>query len=234
MAITAALLLLRRRWALALHLWLAWLAWLVPALGLTEHPMFACDRYTYQAGLVPAAALAGLLLWLGATARRRAAAAAGATALVALLGGLTVQQTRAWRDSVALFEHMLPLLGDHPFRINIFIFLGAHQQNRGHHREAVAALSQAVTLAPLDGGLRSGLADSLIALGRNAEAVPHLEVALRFRPGDEALGCSLAASLFAAGRPEESRTQATIVQASHPDSTCARNILARIRTAPPR
>jgi len=233
-AVTGALLLARRRWPLGLHLWLAWLAWLVPALGLTEHPMFACDRYTYQAGLVPAAAVAGLLLWLGAEARRRAAAAAGAAVLVALLGGLTVQQTRVWRDSVALFEHMLPLLGDHPYRINIFVFLGIHQQNRGNHREAVAALSQAVTLEPLDGSLRSGLAISLLALGRRAEAVPHLEVALRFRPGDEALGCNLASSLMATGRPEEARTQALLVQARHPDSACAQDLLSRFRPAPPR
>jgi len=220
-AITLILFLRRARWPAAFVAWLAWLALCFPALGLTEHPMFACDRYTNLPGLVPAALLAGALLHLGSHLPRRPLAAVAAAALLALLGGLAHAQARVWRDSVSLFGHMLPLLGDDPFRGHVLKLLAFSEDEAGHWPAALAAYQQALLYDPVDPTLRAYLARALAMMGRAAEAVPHLEVAIGFAPNDAALRCALAESLRAAGRGDEATAAARVAATLDPRSTCA-------------
>jgi protein O-mannosyl-transferase len=231
-AITVGLLLRRRRWPVAWLAWLAWLALCFPALGLTEHPMFACDRYTNLPDLVPAALVGGGLLRLGGTAWRRRVAGAAAAALLALLGGLAHAQTRVWSSSVALFEHMLPLIGDHPYRQNIVTFLGAAYLEAGRPGSAAATLEQAAAVAPSDPSIRIALGDALTAMGRAREAAQHYGVAVQFDQISADLRCRYAYSLVAAGRPEEARAQAQVALRINPRAACAQAILTRFRSAP--
>jgi protein O-mannosyl-transferase len=220
-AITVGLLLRRRRWPVAWLAWLAWLALCFPALGLTEHPMFACDRYTNLPDLVPAALVGGGLLRLGGTAWRHRVAGAAAAALLALLGGLAHAQAGTWSDSVTLFRHMLPLLGDHPFRGHVFKLLGFAHDEQGHRAAALAAYQQAVLLDPADPRLRAYLGGALAASGRAAEASLHLEVAVQLDPDDVVLRCMLADALRATGRLDDARAQAQAALRLNPRAPCA-------------
>lgn len=228
-AISLILFLRRSRWPSLFVAWLAWLALCFPALGLTEHPMFACDRYTNLPGVVPAALLAGALLRLGSDLARRRLAALAAAALLALLGGLSHVQARVWSDSVSLFEHMLPLIGDHPYRQNIVVFLGFAYQAAGRQGAAAATLAQAAEVTPLDPSIRIALGDALTALGRAPEAVPHYAMAVQFDQISPEIRCRYASSLVAAGRPEEARTQARVALGINPRAACAQAILSRFR-----
>jgi len=227
-ATSAALLLLRRRWPWLLLLWLAHLALLVPSLGLTEHPMFACDRYASLPGLVPAVLAGAAVLALGATPVRRLAAAIGAAAVLALLGGLAQAQARTWQSSVTLFEHMLPFFGDHPSRLGILKRLGGAYLDEGRYPSAVAALQQVAAVAPTDPINRSSLGFALWQSGQAGDAVPHYEAAVGLAPARLDLRCQYAAVLAAAGRSEEARRQAEVVLRWAPGARCAQEILTSL------
>ena len=249
--VSVTLFLLRRRWPLALLCWLAHIALLVPVLGLVDHPMFACDRYANLPNLVPAALVGAGLLWFGTSRRRRAAGALAASVLLVALGGLAHAQTRTWRSSVALFEHMLPLLGDHPFRTQILAKLAYVQFEAGSVAAAagtlkqlasielaagtvaaaVDALQQAVALAPTAPKLRSDLAYALSQSGRPGEALAHLEVAVQLDPRSVDLRCKLGAALLDVGRPADAARQAGAALEIAPEASCARQILSWAREA---
>lgn len=248
--VSATLFLRRRRWPLALLCWLAHIALLVPVLGLVDHPMFACDRYANLPNLVPAALVGAGLLWFGTSGRRRAAGALAASVLLVVLGGLAHAQTRTWRSSVALFEHMLPLLGDHPFRNQILSKLAYTQLEEGNDAaaartlqqlgyshlaagaaDAVGTLRQAVTLAPMAPQLRSDLAYSLSLSGRPGEALAQLEVAVQLDPRSVDLRCKLGAALLDVGRPADAARQAGAALEIAPEAPCARKILSWAREA---
>lgn len=230
--VTAALLLLRRRWPAALLLWLAWLSLLVPALGLTEHPMFACDRYTSLAGLVPAAVVGVAVLRLGATTARRLAAVAGMAALLAGLGALAHAQAETWHDSVSLFEHMLPLLGDHPFRGNVFATLGAARIDRNEPAAAIPPLEQAVTLRPNDAQARNLIGYALFATGRTEEAERHLRAGAAMAPRLADLRCRLAALLVETGRTEAAVEELRSAFRATPGAPCVTSLLSELGASP--
>lgn len=99
--LTVLLIWKRRAWPPALALWICHLAMLVPALGLTEHPHFASDRYSYMDGLLwPVLLAAGCVYFARRVRPGRLAAVMLLLALVT--GGMSVRQVRIWRDTPAL------------------------------------------------------------------------------------------------------------------------------------
>src|SRR5439155_7891786 len=90
-----------------LALWLCYLCLLVPLLGLTEHPHYTSDRYSYLiAGAVSVLISIGLLrVWEQRGVRRL-------TVSVCLLVGVTCgvlsfKQTFVWQNTVSLFTYWL-------------------------------------------------------------------------------------------------------------------------------
>ena len=148
--IGTTVLLVRRRsqWAWALALWVSYLLLLVPALGLTERPHFAADRYDYLPGLVWAVAIAAALRRLCAHPVLRAAGFALAMALAVFWGALSVHQARIWQNSVGLFEYMIRELGDDPNRSDIHWRLGFALAGEGKTREAVQQYQASLRILP--------------------------------------------------------------------------------------
>ncbi|MGH9024406.1 MAG: tetratricopeptide repeat protein [Acidimicrobiia bacterium] len=112
-AATALALVLRRRWPPLLAGWTVYLVALLPVLGIFQNgPQMAADRYSYLACL-PWALMAGAALtwyWRARPARPRVGVvAARVAATILVLGGLTWQQTRIWRNDVSLWSHALSL-----------------------------------------------------------------------------------------------------------------------------
>ena len=101
-ALTAALC-LRPAWRRGpLLVWLAYLALVLPVAGLTEHPHYPNDRYSYLPGMVLALAAA---LALGRISGRRLRAAAAAAAVLAALASAWAArgQLEKWRNSDSVF-----------------------------------------------------------------------------------------------------------------------------------
>ena len=111
-AITAVLVLARRRWPAGLVAWVCYAALLFPVIGLFHNgAQITADRYSYLACL-PLALLAGAgLAWClearaaGRLSPRVAAASVGAAGVVILLlTAVTVKQIGVWKDSIALWR----------------------------------------------------------------------------------------------------------------------------------
>src|SRR5205823_6609603 len=103
-AATALLVARRRRSPGALAAWSAYVALLLPVLGLAVTGMqIAADRYTYLS-MIPASLLVATLIarhpWLRGTAAK-----ASAAALLVALGALTFRQSGVWKDSITLWNY---------------------------------------------------------------------------------------------------------------------------------
>jgi tetratricopeptide (TPR) repeat protein len=126
----------RRQWPWALVLGLSHAALLLSALGLTERTHIAGDRYDYMAALVWAVIVAAGL-WKISRPRWRAMGMAAALALAVFWGGLSFQQTRIWKNSETLFNHVFIELEDRAaFCATVHGYLGKHYADQGRVREA--------------------------------------------------------------------------------------------------
>jgi protein O-mannosyl-transferase len=146
---TSVLLVLKRsEWPWALALWTSYLVLVIPVLGLTERPHYTADRYAYVPSLVWAVAIAGLLQRLGARPRWRNSSLALGIAVAVFWAILSFHQVPVWRDSVALFEHVIRELGDDPNRGDIQWRLGSVYASQGRPQEAAQQYQASLRLQP--------------------------------------------------------------------------------------
>jgi protein O-mannosyl-transferase len=147
-AVTVVLAINRKRWSGLVALWLCHLVLLIPVLGLTEHPHYTPDRYSYLVGILFAIA-AGALLWKCWDAKRaRTAVLATLSAVVAISSLLAFQQTFVWQNSIALFEKIIVTVGDHPYRGDVEWRLGAAYLHRGELELAEGHLRKSLEILP--------------------------------------------------------------------------------------
>ncbi|MCW5892449.1 MAG: tetratricopeptide repeat protein [bacterium] len=209
---TVAAVLLRRRAPALLATWAAYAIVLAPVLGLTQAgPQLVADRYAYLATLPWFALFAGVALRaaIGAPARRRLIAVAAAVE-VAVLALLTVQQSRVWASTEALWAHAVAVQPDNAFAR---LSLGAALLEAGRPAEAepqFAALRAIVAANPDDGPARArlGLAEAQLGMaakraGRLDEAARRLEAALVLNPHDARLHLNLGSVYLELGRVDE-------------------------------
>jgi tetratricopeptide (TPR) repeat protein len=226
--IGTTVLLVRRRsqWPWALALWLSYLLLLVPALGLTERPHFAADRYDYLPGLVWAVAIAAALRRLGAHPTLRTVGFALAMALALFWGALSLHQARIWRNSVALFEYMIRELGNDPNRSDIHWRLGFALASEGKKREAVQQYQASLRIRPTS-NCSLLLAELLEQIGDRKGALTNCLAALALGPTpiDRAKAGEVLAAL---GRRAEAIHEYRQALALVPDLVPALNNLAWI------
>src|SRR5881409_450881 len=189
LAITALVLVLRRRVPGLLATWLAYIVVLLPVLGIFQIGLqIAADRYTYLAGLGWAIlAGAGLLsCWRTSRGSKTGTPAALLVAGVAIcvvvgLGVLTWNQVQVWRDSERLWAHALAIDPDSPVAQNNF---GYELDRRGKLVEAIDHYRQALRIKPDYALAHTNWGAALGRQGKPAEAIDHYRQALRIKPGD--------------------------------------------------
>jgi tetratricopeptide (TPR) repeat protein len=196
----------RRRAPWLCAAWVAYVAILLPVLGVVQRgPQIAADRYTYL-GCLPWAVLvgaAGRRVAIGVTGRPLVGAAAlGAAALaVVTLGSLTFRQAGVWRDSETLWNEALRL---DPRNQTAHLNRGWALQGRGDLVGAVRDYNAALAIDPYDvlalidrGSVRQELGDL-------EGAIADYSAAIRARPDvavaryDRGLARQLAGDLDAA------------------------------------
>src|SRR5213080_2287456 len=189
LAITALVLVLRRRVPGLLATWLAYIVVLLPVLGIFQIGLqIAADRYTYLAGLGWAIlAGAGLLsCWRTSRGSKTGTPAALLVAGVAIcvvvgLGVLTWNQVQVWRDSERLWAHALAIDPDSPVAQNNF---GYELDRRGKLAEAIDHYRLALRIKPDYALAHTNWGAALGRQGKPAEAIDHYRQALRIKPGD--------------------------------------------------
>jgi tetratricopeptide (TPR) repeat protein len=216
----------RTRWPLALVLWVAHLALLLPALGLTERPHYTSDRYDYLAGLVWAALIAALLWKISTRGPLRAAGVTVVTAVVVVWGTLSFQQTAVWRDSASLFTYMIRELGSDPYRSDIHWRLGWYYATKGKTNDAMQEYQAALRIQPAEGAYIA-LGELLEKTGDYGGALTNFQALLELRPNpyDNVRAAQVLSKL---GHSDEAARQYRIALALLPDLVPALNNLAWI------
>jgi Tfp pilus assembly protein PilF len=196
-----------RRWPGAAVGWACYLLILVPMLGLTEHPHYVNDRYSYLPGLALAALVAGgaFQLWQHRSVRIPALAIAGGASV--LCGLLTATQVRAWHDTDTLFAHMITKMGDSPYRADTYCRLGNRRMSQGRWEEAKGYFTDSTNVAPAFVPGYRGLGEALSRQGRGEEAANVLIAALNVRTPTADLRVRAAEALADVGRYAEASEQ---------------------------
>jgi tetratricopeptide (TPR) repeat protein len=221
LAITAALVAIRRRAPYALVGWLWFLGTLVPVSGLVQvGGQSMADRYTY----VPYIGLAIALAWGAAhlaRARRvapRALAGAAAAALL-VLAVLTWRQSATWRDGHSVFARAVAVTPDNAFAWGN---LGVDALNANRLDEALADFQAAQRARPDDARSAYNLGVAYRKLQRFADAEGALTRSLALAPGDPHAELNLAMVLAAQRRYADATPHYEAALRAMPDDPDAR------------
>jgi tetratricopeptide (TPR) repeat protein len=192
----------RRSWPGLLALWVCHLVLLVPTLGLTEHPYFTSDRYSYLVALPWAVAFAGMIAW-AARGRRRVWVWGPGVLVIAGCAYASVRQVTVWRDSESLFRHVLSQLGAQPYRAGMAMRLGEVLRVQNRDAEATAFFQDALSVNPNLDYAHTGLAKIFEKQGRRDLVIAHCRQLVRLAPGNAEAHAQLGSLLFTEGRLTE-------------------------------
>jgi len=105
LVVSAVAVFVRRRVPLISALWVAYVAMLLPAIGVVLGEQAAADRHMYLPLLVPAIGVVAVAVRFWPRGKSaQAAAMVTAAGTIVVLAILTVRQTRIWHDSGTLWE----------------------------------------------------------------------------------------------------------------------------------
>jgi Flp pilus assembly protein TadD len=208
-AVTAALVALRRVFPGGLAAWTLSVIMLLPISGLVHSGrQLAHDRYSYLSGLGFALlAGAGIARVADARSRGRLSAVvsgsvlAGAAAVILVLGAGAWDQSRIWQDSESLWRWAVAI---DPDCASCWNNLGTALLGQGRAPEAETAFRRAFALRPKRPDLASNVAAALDLQRRYAEAEEMLGRALRLEPSFTAALANLGAVYAQQGRYAES------------------------------
>lgn len=201
-AISAALILARRRWPGLLAAWAGYLVMLAPSAGFVQiRYQLVGDRYSYLASLAVVPVLASGLGRLGRSRRMALLRAGVVSVAIASLSVLTWRQCATWHDSESLWRHVVRHVGSDSVlaRNN----LGFALAERGWVEEALAQFAEAQRIDPHNPDVHRNLGKALGLQGRLSESVAQYAEAVRLRPGDPSLRNELGLALLQRGKARE-------------------------------
>ncbi|MDO8476468.1 MAG: tetratricopeptide repeat protein [Candidatus Rokubacteria bacterium] len=186
-AITAALIVLRRRWPGGLAAWVYSALLVLPVSGAVHAGyQLAHDRYSYLSGLGFNVLAGGGIAWLlDARARGRVSAmitrsaTAGAAAALLFLAAASWDQSKVWADSETLWRWAANLDSECAVCWNN---LGHALSGQKRHPEAEAAYRRVAALRPMTASLANNIAIALAGQRKDADAEAMLREALRLDP----------------------------------------------------
>lgn len=201
LAVTTALVIVRRGWPALLAVWICYLALLAPVLGFFQAgPQIAADRYTYLSCLGWAALAGGALFYFFQRwSRGRESAQIFvppvllAGVIVIALGTLTWLQARVWHDSESLWRHAVSAYPDGSRAHNN---LGNALVHGGKMAEAITHYKEAVRIDPDYKEAHHNLGLTLAERGKAAESIDEYREALRIDPRYKEAHNNLGVALF--------------------------------------
>ena len=177
----------RRKSPTAWRLWVAYVALLLPALGLLDHPHFPSDCHAFVVALLWSWLLAGVLYRLCLRVNIRAAACGLSTLVLAALAAVSASQIAVWQTSETLLGHMLRTTPpESPHRSRIAFMLGRLLIEDGLYPEAIAVLTRHLEAAPDDSFAHHVVAGWYSDISHVEKAKFHYREAARLRPDEPA------------------------------------------------
>jgi len=211
-AVTAALVLLRRRWPAGLAAWAQSLIVLVPISGVVHSGyQLTADRYSYLSGLGLSVLAGAGLVWVwqhagGGPARRwmRPLVWASATLVVVALGATARAQTTIWKDSETLWRQAAEV---DPSCSLCESNLGRVVARPGRFAEGETHVRRAIALRPDRPGPHENMGTIMLAQGRSSEAEEHFRRAATLEPDRAASRNALGVALASQGRDREAEAE---------------------------
>jgi tetratricopeptide (TPR) repeat protein len=188
-SITLVLYRVRRRWPGLLASWLYYNLMLAPVSGVAQSgPQLAADRYTYLSCLSWSLLLGGGFYYLSKSAgqsdgRRRLFVTSCTLAVpaVIVLGTMAWQQTKVWRDTRTLWEHVIAV---GPPSSIAFYNMGRMIEHEGDNGRAMEYYQRSLAVNPTLADAHHNLARLLARNGQPLEAMEHYRRALEVKPRD--------------------------------------------------
>ena len=204
--------------------WLWYLGTLVPVVGLVQVGQQAmADRYTY----LPSIGILIMLVWgMAELYKTKAIRIAGVTVGLLTLGGLaaaTHQQLRHWRDSEALFAHVVAVTDNNAVA---HYNLGSALAVKGQVAEAMGHFQEALRINPRHQEAHSDLGLALVLAGKIEEGITHYEQAIAINPKRDKPYFNLARALTLLGHKAEAIVNYEKVLELNPHHAEARMALA--------
>jgi protein O-mannosyl-transferase len=232
LAITIAVLALRKSRPYLFVGWFWYLIMLAPVIGIIQINLQArADRYTY----LPQIGLWLILAWgvadlLRASTYRAQIATAAAVVVIFAFAFVARAQAAYWRDSETLWTHTIAVTKDNYFA---HASLADLVMRRGRVGEAIEHSEKALRIRPNDADAENNLGLALLQRGETKHGLTHLEKALAINPGHMNAEVNLAWILATA--PDDSlRNGARALQlaedvtrrAGHPNAIALRTLAA--------
>jgi tetratricopeptide (TPR) repeat protein len=219
-AITAVLLLVRRRWPGLLAAWLCYLVILAPNLGIVRiGEQIAADRYSYMAEMSGVVVLAAGLIRLGQATRAWLRTLTWCSLGLAVLPGLilmTRAQCQTWRNDEAVWSHALRHGADRSSQAHNNLGAALYEQKRLD--EALDQFGRAVALKPGNAEAQNNLGVILLERGRIAEADDQFTTALRLAPDYFDAHYNLGSARLRQGRLDDARAHYADAARINPNS----------------
>ncbi len=193
----------RRRYPLLLALWICHLVLLIPMLGLTEHPHYTNDRYSYIVGILWSVSLAFALLHFSEKIKVQLPLRIGCFAAAFIFAGMSFQQTKLWQNSETLFQGTIVRLGSDPYRCDVQWRYGRFLAEKGNSNGALDAFSQALSSNPQMIRARYDLAGVLAQQKKFDEAAMQYREVIRSNPKFADANYNLGIVLSQLGQREE-------------------------------
>lgn len=180
-AVSAALIVWRRRVPFLTVSWFTYACIVAPVLGFAQSgPQKVADRYTYLPCLPFALLVAGMTVWSTPRCRRKGPLVAATVVLI--LAVLTHQQLGIWRNSVALWEHTVRLEPHGHFAL--FNLAKAYEDEK-RFDDSIRCLRLALKARPTATTPRRNLGILLATQKRDYDAaIEEFAVLLRQNPAD--------------------------------------------------
>ena len=180
-AISAVVLVCRKKRPFLLTGWLWYLGMLVPTIGLVQISYYAhADRYTYlpEIGLAIAGTWA-VADWSAGWKHRRMVLGG---LMIATVGALAVCggiQTSYWHDSESLWTHTLACTSSNIFARNN---LGTALVQKGDLDDGIVQFQKALEIDPDDVGVHNNLGTALVQKGDLDDGIAHFRKAMAIKP----------------------------------------------------
>jgi protein O-mannosyl-transferase len=231
-AVTALVVVLRKKRPYLITGWLWYLGMLVPVIGIVQVGWQArADRYTY----LPQIGLYILITWgvadLTAAWRRQREILSTATAIIiGLLSWHAWIQASHWRDSETLFKYTLAVSPNNDVAENNLgiVFLG-----KGQLDKAISLLQSAVALRPDNSPAHENLAKALLQKGQVSDALVHYRKLLELQPDNIEVHNIVGTVLVQQGQIRDGMEEWQKVLAIQPDNGNAMSNLAWVFATSP-
>ena len=143
-------------------------------MGFFEHPHYTADRYSLAPSICLSILIAFGLISLIKNKYFSVISISILVVVISVLGWLSFNQVKVWNNSESLFTHMIRVLGNDPYKQDIYMRLGKYLYY-GKKEEAIINFEKTLAINPYHPEANEYLAEIEYNNGNLIKAIYHLQ-----------------------------------------------------------